>query len=462
MSRTAVAAAWESLGGDPGRLANVEVRGAGLILPSPLPVGELAVACVSSALLAAAELAHARGLPRPRVSLDAAHVQASFTSERHARLEGRPLGPSFGALSTWLRAADGWLRSHGNYPHHRAALLRALGVDSEDLDTVRAAAARLRARELEEAIFSAGGCAGALRDRASWDADPQGRALAGLGLLDVDHGQPGAAPLPGLHPGELPAAGVRVLDLTRVIAGPVAGRTLAALGAEVVRIDAPAATELANQVMDTGPGKRSATLDLRLQAQTFHSLLAEADVLIQGYRPGALEALGFGAAELARRYPNLVTVNLSAWGETGPWGDRRGFDSLVQSATGIAVHCTTADAEAPGALPAQALDHGTGHLMAAAALLGLAARTRDGRTLHARLALARTAAWLLDLPRTARVPQPAVPLDPASFLIELPSPEGLVTLVAPPGELDERPLRWARGPEPIGSSAAAWSTSPSA
>jgi CoA-transferase family III len=462
VSRPALAAAWEALGGDPERLANAELRAAGPILPSPLQVGELAVACVSSALLAAAELAHARGLPRPKVSLDAAHIQASFTSERHARLQGRPLGPSFRALSTWLRASDGWLRSHANYPHHRAALLRALGVASEDLGTVRAAAAGFRAKELEEAIFSAGGCAGAPRGRASWDADPQGRALAGRGLLDVDHGPPDAVPLPGLHSGELPAAGVRILDLTKVIAGPVAGRTLAALGAEVVRIDAPAAIELANQAIDTGPGKRSATLDLRLQAQTFHSLLADADVLIQGYRPGALEALNFGAAELARQYPNLVTVNLSAWGETGPWGDRRGFDSLVQSVTGIAVQCTPEDAELPGVLPAQALDHGTGHLIAAAALLGLAERTRHGRTLHARFALARTAAWLLDLPRVTQIPQPAVPLDPAPFLIDLPSPEGLVTLVAPPGELDGRPLRWSRGPEPIGSSAAAWSTSPSA
>jgi crotonobetainyl-CoA:carnitine CoA-transferase CaiB-like acyl-CoA transferase len=241
-----------------------------------------------------------------------------------------------------------------------------------------------------------------------------------------------------------------------VIAGPVAGRTLAALGAEVLRVDAPGSVELELSALDGGPGKRSALVDLRSRAgaEAFHALLERADVLIEGYRPAALEALGFGARELANRYPSLVTARLSAWGDIGPWGKRRGFDSLVQSASGIALACTPDVAETPGALPAQALDHGTGHMLAAAVLRGLAHRTQAGRALHARFALARTARWLLDLPRDAVAQTTGRALDPTPFLTQLAN----VTLVAPPGELNGVPLRWTRPPEPIGSSPARWAS----
>jgi hypothetical protein len=352
-----------------------------------------------------------------------------------------------------MQTRDGWLRTHANYPQHRAALEQVLD---------EGAAEDRAAIELEEAIFAAGGCAAALRDRATWQAHPQGRALEGLGLLDLDEGEAAAGPraLHALDRDDPPAAGVRVLDLTRVIAGPVAGRTLAALGAEVLRIDAPGAVELEQSALDGGPGKRSALLDLRTAAgaTTFDELLQQADVLIEGYRPGALDRLGAGAREVSTRYPNIVTATLSAWGDVGPWGGRRGFDSLVQSATGIAVQCTPEGAETPGALPAQALDHGTGHLIAAAVLRGLAHRARTGRPLHSRFALARTAAWLQQAGgrETANMrrflDQHEQPADPDAFMITL----GDVTLVAPPGELDGRPLCWACAPEPLGSSPPAW------
>ena len=414
----------------------VALRGPQEILGSPLLVGRFAIDCVSEALLAACELAEARGLPRPTASLDTSHVEAAFTSERHARIAGR--APElFSPYSTWLRTADGWLRSHGNYAQHRAALLRALELDREDVELMRAAASRRRALELEEAVFAAGGCAAALRDRAAWDASPQGAALAGRGLMDVDPGPPGVPPLRPLAPGELPAAGVRVLDLTRVIAGPVATRMLAALGADVLRIDAPGSSEIAIQAIDTGPGKRSAFL--AVGSPQFDALLEQADALVHGYRPGALEARGLNA----EGHPHLVTASLSAWGEDGPWGRFRGFDSLVQSATGIAVECGDAQ---PGALPAQALDHGTGYLIAAAVLRGLAERICEGRPTHNRFALARTAAYLQDLPRERT--QETAPVDATPYLARF----GDVTLVNPPGELDGRPLRWPHGPEPIGAS----------
>ena len=461
MSTSALAAASAALGGDEALLDNLTIRGPRAILASPLAVGDHAIACTASALLAASQLAEARGQARPAVTLDAQHVAASFTSERHLRIDGHGFGAGFAPLSTWLQTADGWLRSHANYPHHRAALLAALQT-REDLDAVSAAAATRQTEELEEAIFAAGGCAGAVRERAAWEAHPAGRAIADSGLLDLTPGRLAAAPLTPLNEDDLPATGIRVLDLTRVIAGPVAGRTLAALGAEVLRIDAPGLLEIEASAVDTGPGKRSALLDLRDSQRTFHELLSEADVLIEGYRPGALDAIGFGTRALAERYPNLVTASLSAWGDEGPWGRRRGFDSLVQAVTGIAVACTPEGAVHPGALPAQALDHGTGHLIAAAVLRGLTERTRTGRPLHARFALARTARWLLELPTAPEQADTASPkpADPDGYRIEYPYREHTVSLIAPPGELDGRPLRWLTGPEPIGSSPAAWSRPP--
>jgi crotonobetainyl-CoA:carnitine CoA-transferase CaiB-like acyl-CoA transferase len=267
---------------------------------------------------------------------------------------------------------------------------------------------------------------------------------------------------------ERPAAGLRVLDLTRVIAGPVGTRTLAALGADVLRIDAPGLPEIAVQHLDTGPDKRTALVDLRTAGgrAVLHDLLRSADVLVEGYRPGALAALGLEHDALTRRYPRLVTVRLSAWGHEGPWAGRRGFDSIVQSACGIAAVC--GDGEQPGVLPAQVLDHATGHLVAAAALRGLTSRAATGRPGHARLALARTAAWLLAAPAagpvagpvmaTATGPATAAPdsTDGSPYAVQLPSSLGMVTQIAPPGTLDDLSLHWSSGAHPWGTDLARW------
>jgi crotonobetainyl-CoA:carnitine CoA-transferase CaiB-like acyl-CoA transferase len=235
-----------------------------------------------------------------------------------------------------------------------------------------------------------------------------------------------------------------VLDLTRVIAGPVATRTLAAHGADVLRLDAPDRPEIPLQAYDTLPGKRSALLDLATHGPVLEELLAGADVVVSGYRPRALDRFGLAPAELARRHPGLVVVTLSAWGHEGPWAHRRGFDSIVQAACGIA------DAEGtggvPGALPAQLLDHATGYLAAAGALLALETQRRAGGSHHVRLALAGTAAWLQSLPRVT--PEDVPDADPAPHLVELDAPSGRLTLARPPGTIGGRPLTW---PEPAPS-----------
>lgn len=383
-------------------------------LGAPLPVAGLAVGAVAAQLLAARELT---GDATP-ASVDARHVGLSFRSERYLRLDGRPVGLGFAPLSQFWRTADGWLRLHGNYAHHRAAAVAVLGED------VEGAAARWRAEDLETAVVAAGGAAAAVRSPEEWLGSPQGRAVAGQPLLSlrrVAEGPRRSVPLDGL----------RVLDLTRVIAGPVATRTLASHGADVLRVDGPRQPDDRGGLLDTGAGKRHVVLDLAAAGdrRTVEELLAAADVVVQGYRRGALDAFGLDPEALAERHPHLVVVRLSAWGTAGPWGDRRGFDSLVQAATGIGTLCGGPDG--PGALPAQALDHGTGHLAAAVVLRALARQRADGGGWFGELSLAQTAHWLLHAPEDP--PEPADEVDPAPYLLDLPGPEGTATVVGPPG-----------------------------
>src|SRR3954469_6472724 len=445
------AALWSALGGDPARAGDVEVRGRGRHLPSRFAVDDLAVGAVACVLLAAAELAEARGARRPVATLDAAHVACAFASERRLRRDGRAAAAGFAPLSRFAPARDGFIRLHANYPHHREALLTALGVGAE---RALEAIAERGAEELEDAIVAAGGAAAPARSPAAWAAHPQGRAVAGGPLVERRAIPADSAGRPGSRPPapDRPAAGVRVLDLTRVIAGPVATRTLAALGADVLRLDPPHLPEIEEGLLDTCPGKRLATLDLRDDAAraTLHALLADADALVHGYRPGALDAFGLGSDALAERHPHLVVASVGAWGRAGPWRSRRGFDSLVQAACGIAVEEGTAGA--PGALPVQALDHGTGYLVAASVLLGLAARERGGGAVHAGFALAATAGELMR--RRADGDAPAAPEDGCDrFRIELDGDGETLSLIAPPGALDGRPLWWDGPPR---SAAPAW------
>lgn len=302
---------------------------------------DLARACVGACSLAAAELAARRtGRPVPRVVLDDGALATAFVSERHLLIDGRAT-VNFAPLSRFWRTADGWLRTHANYPHHRARLLAALGLgDDASVERVAALLAERSAAEVEETVYAAGGLAVALRTTEEWAAHPQAMAIAGRPLLDrerLDKAAPRSLP-PLTGDPLLPASGLRVLDLTRVTGGPVATRTLALFGADVLRVDAPQLPEDPEAHADTGFGKRSTRLDLTGAAdrRVFEDLLAGADVVVTGYRPGALDRFGLAPEALASRRPGLVVAQLSAWGAYGPWGERRGFDSVVQVATGIA------------------------------------------------------------------------------------------------------------------------------
>ncbi|HVL85641.1 MAG TPA: CoA transferase [Pseudonocardia sp.] len=421
---------WAALGGAPGEPDRLTVTGPADVLASSFPVTAVGVAAVGASLLAATTGTGAR------VGVDTRRLAVALRSERYVRRGGRAVGSPFDPLSAFHRTRDGWLRLHANYPWHREAALRVLGCGEVE---VPAAIAGRGAVELEDALHAAGGVGAAVRTPEAWlaTAAPDRPLVERLDLAP-------APPRPVRRP--------RVLDLTRVIAGPVATRTLAVHGADVLRLDAPDRPEIALQALDTLPGKRSALLDLRTGGRRLEELLAGADVVVTGYRPGALDRFGLAPAALAARHPGLVVVTLSAWGHRGPWGGRRGFDSLVQAATGIAV--VEGSVEAPGALPAQLLDHATGYLAAAGALLALAEQRRTGGTPHVRFALAGTAGWLLGLPR--RPSGPVDEGDPVPHLVELDAPDGRLTLAAPPGTIDGRATAWPSPPPAFGSADPVW------
>lgn len=426
---------WALLGGDPAELARLELSGPADTLPSTLQVTATASAAVAASLLAASETSGADA------ALDTRQVAVAIRSEHHLLRDGASMGDPLDPLSAFYPTADGWLRLHGNYPWHRDAALRVLGCGPAHAE-VAAAVLRWPDRELEDALHAAGGVASAVRSEPQWRESEQAQAAAELPLLEVR--QIGdAAPRAPRRP--------RVLDLTRVIAGPVATRTLAVHGADVLRIDAPDRPESPLLFADTAPGKRSATLDLETTTgrQALDELLAGADAVALGHRPGALDRFGLSAPELARRHPGVVVLVLSAWGHTGPWAGRRGFDSLVQAATGISM-AESVDGRTPGVLPAQLLDHASGCLAAAGVLRAVTEQRRIGGSWLVRLSLAQTAHWLVGL---GRRPAPDVDaLDPAPYVEQL----GRLSIASPPGRLGGRPLHWPAPPPGFGADSAAW------
>jgi len=440
---------WRWAGGEPEALADLDLVDDGPVLPSIFRVTDAARAVVAAATLAAARLWRERGggPSSPRVRVGGRESAVAFRSEAYLRSSVEPTRVD---LTGDYRTADGWIRLHGNYPAHRAAAERVLDGGSPE---------RWRAVELEEAVVAAGGAAAALRSCAEWAQHPQGRAAARLPIVGRARlGQAGAVPLP---PGSRPLEGVRVLDITRVIAGPVAGRTLAAHGAQVLRVGADHLALVPELVVDTGFGKRFTHVDLRTPAgrDALRMLVAQADVVVQAYRPGALAGLGLGPVQCAELRPGLTYVDICAWGSTGPWAQRRGFDSLVQMACGIADEGrAAAGGTAPRPLPAQVLDHATGFLAALGAIQALRHRHLTGGGSHVQVSLAATAAWLDGLgrdPTGLAVPDPGFD-DVADLLLRDETPFGPVTHVRPPGHIDGADPTWATPPQRPGADRPVW------
>lgn len=437
------------------RLPTLQLTGPGPLLPSPFHVDTLAYASIALATACAAQLwAERNQRPAPGISLDRRHAAAAFCSERYAGLVGQAPVPSWDPIAGDYETRDGFIRLHTNYRTHRDAVLHVLEVPAQR-EAVAQAVRRWEGEALELRVVEAGGCAALLRERAAFRAHPQGEALAAEPLFGVTS-WPAPRPTFSAAP-SAPLAGVRVLDLTRVIAGPVATRFLAAYGADVLRIDPPGFEEVPALLFDTTVGKRRAALDLHSASHRalFEQLVREAHVLVVGYRSDALARLGFGPELRTRLNPGLVTVVVNAYGHSGPWAQRRGFDSLVQMSSGIADFGRSwKGCREPYPLPVQALDHATGYLAAAAACHGLVRLLREAQACETRLSLARTAELLWQLGTAAHraggeLTQDAV----APYLETVDTAWGPARRLSCPGVIDGCAPRWTLPAGPLATDA---------
>jgi crotonobetainyl-CoA:carnitine CoA-transferase CaiB-like acyl-CoA transferase len=425
------------------------------VLPSIYRVGTAAATAVGAATLGISRLWHERGGPPPGATVDMRHAAVAFRSERYLRINGAEPTIWADVSGDYPTADGGWVKLHANYANHRDAILRALSTQA-DRAAVAAAVARRAAIEVEDAVIAEGGAAAALRTPEEWADHPQSAAVATLPL--VGFARLDRSPPRPLSPADSPLATVRVLDLSRVLAGPVAGRTLAAYGAQVLRVGADHLPLVVPALLDTGFGKRFCHLDLRTGPgrEALWRLVEQADVILQAYRPGALARYGFGPAECAERRPGLVYVSICAWGQAGPWRARRGFDSLVQMACGIAAEgAQAAGTSQPYPLPAQVLDHATGWFAASAAVEGLRRRQRGGGSWHAELSLARTAQWLTGL---GRIPDALSTPEPEAddLLSTMDSFAGTLRYVRPPGRITGYEPHWHTPPPAPGADPPQW------
>jgi crotonobetainyl-CoA:carnitine CoA-transferase CaiB-like acyl-CoA transferase len=456
---TALAGLWQAARLPAEPLSQMRLTGAEPALPSSFAVGTAAQASIAASALAAAELWRLRGGRYQFVAVDMRHAAIEFRSERYLRVDGKAPGEIWDRIAGTYRCGDGqWIRMHTNFPHHRDGVLALLACDY-DRAAIQRALLDWGAEEFEAAAAQAGLVVTAERSFEEWDQHPQGMAVGALPVFSIE--RIGDAPPQPLPAAPRPLGGVRVLELTRIIAGPVCGRTLAAHGADVLLVTAPHLPAIEPLVIDTGRGKLSCQIDLRdpVGRSTLRSLLRDADVFVQGYRPGALQALGFGPEGVAQLRPGIVYVSLSAYSHAGPWADRRGFDSLVQTASGFnEAEAQAAGTDQPRPLPAQALDHAAGFLMSFGAITALARRCTEGGSWHTRVSLAQTGKWLRQLGRI----EEGLSTDETSFddiqdlLEECDSGFGRLTAIRHAAQLSETPARWERPSMPLGAHLAVW------
>lgn len=433
--------------------SEVDVSATPTALATPMPIADMAVAVQALVGLAAAALHSARGGVNQRVGIDRFEASLSTTPAAYLRIDGQRAG-DWDPLTGYFAASDGWVYLHTAFPHLRHGLLAEFNLP-EDKSAVSAGLALLPAQEIEDRAARSGVCAIKLRSRAEWTAHPQSEALRSVPVVGLN--RVSDAPPRPMTVGDAPLSDVRVLDLSRVIAGPTMGRVLAEHGADVLRIGADGLPSLPELVIETGHGKRAAHLDLKTDAGRagLLGLVREADILIDGFRPGALAALGLGSTDLQIVRPDLIHIDLSAFGGEGPWGGRRGYDTYVQAATGLAQMTN----DGPVRLPCQPLDYFSGYLGAAAAMVAVRRRMIEGGGWRSQLALARTAMWIWDqsdcLPDEAEPPK-SNPADPAELRWEVDSAFGRVSSLRPAVRLSETPAKWRLPPVALGTHDPVW------
>jgi crotonobetainyl-CoA:carnitine CoA-transferase CaiB-like acyl-CoA transferase len=438
----------------------VEFHGDDPVLPIRYRVGAAGAAALGALGVAAARLL---GQPQ-RIGVDARAAAISLRSALYLRVNGDPLPPVWDPLSGFYPVRDGWISIHCNFPNHRDAAMGVLGTEP-DRAKAEEASRSWAGEALEEAIHAAGGCAGYVRSEEQWLQHPQAQAVASQPLLEIM--RIGDAPPYAAPARARPLLGVKVLDLTRVLAGPTCAKSLAAFGADVLKLSAAHLPDSGAVELDTGIGKRSARIDLRqqIQVERLRKLVAKTDVFSQSYRPGALAARGFAPEDLAQLRPGIVCASLSAWGENGPWRGRRGFDSIVQAVSGIA-EATGRDAGGaakPKLLPVSAIDYVSGYLMAFGVCVALERRRREGGSWLVRVALARVGKWIVDrgvLPESAwrGLPEDLSAAELDALIGQMRSPKARIHYLKPALEMSGTPPFWTRPPVPLGYHPPVWTS----
>lgn len=458
-ARSSVAAWWQALGLPAAALTQLDLPGTGPVVPSSFDVATAAQAGIAAAALGAAEVWSLRhGGRRQAVRIDRRHAAVECLG--HFLLDGTA-PPLWDPLSGLYRCGEalgrpGWVRIHANFEHHRDGALALLGCPTGPAtprERVSAALRHWEAEAFETAAADAGLVVAAARSFDEWDRHAQAEALAGQPLVALDRiGDAPPLPWPEAGPVASPLEGLRVLDLTRILAGPVAGRTLAAHGADVLLVNGPHLPNIV-AIADTSRGKRSAEIDLRETdgRARLQALVAQSHVFLQGYRPGALASKGFAAEDLTRMRPGIVVASLSAYGDRGPWAGRRGFDSLVQTATGFNLaEAQAAGSPQPRAMPMQILDYTAGHLLAFGIQAALWRQQTEGGSWQLRVSLAGVAQWLRSLGRVPDGLAVTAP-SPDPWLETVASGFGPLTAMRHAGELSLTPPAWRHPSMPPGS-----------
>jgi hypothetical protein len=464
MDRTAVEQAVRLAGLELAADVDYEVVGADPILRSPHHLGNGAAVARLLTGVAAGEMWRTRTGRPQELTVDARHAAAALTSYAHLRLLEREQGPSANRLLAErvvggiAATRDGrHVQLHSSFNDGPTVLdILGLGPDASH-DEVVAAVADRDAFELEDAFIARRVCGGVVMSKEDWAKHPQGMAIADWPVVRIT--KIAESPPEPLPDGDRPASGVRVVDLTRVLAGPTCAKTIAEHGADVLHVTAPHLDRAGPFDIETGIGKRQASLDLNdpEHAATMRSLIGEADVFSQGYRLGTLARRGLAPETLAALRPGIVYVSENCYGQVGPWSGRPGWEQLGQAATGMSYREGTASsAGVPRLAPAAVNDYTTGFFAAYGAMMALARRATEGGSWHVQVSLSQTCMWYQRL-GDDNDKDHAEPGELGRFMEEMDTPSfGRIRFLTPALAMSRTAPRWDLPPAPSGTHEPAW------